>query len=752
MSPLRLSTGKSVTPLEPPPLTRVRDLEIEPPDHWPLAARSEIVLQAGPDASRAELQLGDGLTYEFRVGGLTPPPIELLAEAVPHPQIIVEPVRPDPALPPLGLQVEPTMVIRPPGPTPLPRQTVDPLAGDQPRNSLDLLRPFLVEAVLPVEGSGGGILQVLRPHQLEAFQALLSQEALLLADDLGTGKTVAACLAMLALFQRGQAERVLVVCPDSQRRDWAAALADWCPGLLVTAVHGERTQRAMDWASSAHVMLANYETFAADLDRGLISGGGLDFDLVILDAALGIRRLGARPAEAAERLRPRRRWALAGALPEEREDWLAIFRFLTPGVANLGPTGQLSDLRRRFAPHFLRRTKKELADDLPPFRRQELWMDLDDRHWEEYREILAEERHRLANLGGALTRTHIAAAVDRLTQAANFQANSFDGVKVRALVTMAEEVSAAGGKMIVFSPQPRQSLSRLLPVLQAYGVIDLAGSGSEQDRSQAIQSFRLDSRFHVMLADVQSRLDGRPVVEAAYIVHFDHTWDPGVRRRAELRVRLEGSKGLPLSIYEFWTVGTHEERLYQYLAEAGVLDEDIYDQEPSREVNVPVQDWLEKILEVGPPEAAPARQPAPHPMGSGWLPGTDMLRSQLAQLSPENLMAGVAGWMQALGFPMTEPQREPTEAGGEMIAWREVEGGTDKVLVRCLRSEKNVGVGEAKVLVNEASIHDCLGAYLVVTSDFTPACKRFADQTGGKLALVSGAELWRHLHILGWFG
>lgn len=74
------------------------------------------------------------------------------------------------------------------------------------------------------------------------------------------------------------------------------------------------------------------------------------------------------------------------------------------------------------------------------------------------------------------------AALDRMTQGCNFLANSFDGVKVRALVTMAEEVSAGGGKMVVFSPQPRQSLTLLLPVLQAYGVIDLGASGSEQDR------------------------------------------------------------------------------------------------------------------------------------------------------------------------------------------------------------------------------------------------------------------------------
>ena len=46
---------------------------------------------------------------------------------------------------------------------------------------------------------------------------------------------------------------------------------------------------------------------------------------------------------------------------------------------------------------------------------------------------------------------------------------------------------------------------------------------------------------------------------------------------------------------------------------------------------------------------------------------------------------------------------------------------------------------------------DCTGAYLITTSDFTTACRNYADETEGQLALVSGSELYRHLHILGQF-
>ncbi len=70
--------------------------------------------------------------------------------------------------------------------------------------------------------------------------------------------------------------------------------------------------------------------------------------------------------------------------------------------------------------------------------------------------------------------------------------------------------------------------------------------------------------------------------------------------------------------------------------------------------------------------------------------------------------------------------------------------------MHCVRSEKNVGVAEAKALLESLGPDvEWLGGYLVTTSDFTAACKKAADKSAGQLALVSGAELWRHLHIQG---
>jgi hypothetical protein len=73
-----------------------------------------------------------------------------------------------------------------------------------------------------------------------------------------------------------------------------------------------------------------------------------------------------------------------------------------------------------------------------------------------------------------------------------------------------------------------------------------------------------------------------------------------------------------------------------------------------------------------------------------------------------------------------------------------------RVMVRCIRTETNVGVAKARVLVKAMITYgDCMGANLVTTTDFTASCKNFTDDSDGHLALASGTELFRHLHILG---
>jgi len=250
-----------------------------------------------------------------------------------------------------------------------------------------------------------------------------------------------------------------------------------------------------------------------------------------------------------------------------------------------------------------------------------------------------------------------------------------------------------------------------------------------------------------------TRTGDEPLVDATYIVHFDHQWNPAIRMRAEMRLHPQIFRAVPLNMYEFWVAGTIDERIYALLSEKGLLPSDVPEETQPTELEglITLDEWLHRILEI-PSGREPERIPVKHPIGTGILPGTAILRDRLAELSPDTLNAAVETFMKALGYSDVEPLAEGDDEGNYLLAWRESEDAVERVLVCSMGSHKNVGVAKARALLKAMEMRrDCVGAYLITTSDFTSSCRKFADDSYGRLALVTGSELYRHLHILGQF-
>jgi superfamily II DNA or RNA helicase len=643
-------------------------------------------------------------------------------------------------------------------PPPLPRsygrvwEKGYPVAAEKP-SMVDMLRPMLEPSLLMKDTATWVLPSELRGHQVEAVNALMGNNTYLLADDPGTGKSVSACVALASKIQSGMVRRALVVTSVSGLRGAAQTLRQWAPGLLVTAVRDSSDQRALDWEIPAHVYLVDFETLATDIEREVLPKSALVFDLILLDE---VQTTGLRFQQfpgVLQRLDSSIRWTLAGALPKEAEDWISLFSFLTPDQIS-GTAGiTLPDLRKRFRKYVMRRTKAELSIELPKRTRQEVWVHLDDAHRKIYEEALAEGRFTLSRLGEALTPTHIDATVDRIKQAINFEGRKLDGAKIRALVELMEQISAADSKAVVFTHFREEGLDRLQPVLEPYGVLRLDKQMPDEKRLKILDAFRSQPHWHALLMEVGTRTGDEPLVEASYIIHVDHHWNPGVRLRAELRLHPAIFRAVAIHVYEFWVAGTIEEKIYKLLLERGLLPAEIpEDTSPvDLEEKITKEEWLHRVLEI-PVGEEPRRVPLAPATGTGVLPGTSVLREKLVELSPDTLMAAVETFIKALGYPEVEPLDDPDEEGGYLLAWREAGGIIERILVRCIRSNDNVGVGKGRALLKAMETRrDCVGAYLVTTSDFTASCKTLADEAGAELALVSGAELYRHLHILGQF-
>ncbi len=234
-------------------------------------------------------------------------------------------------------------------------------------------------------------------------------------------------------------------------------------------------------------------------------------------------------------------------------------------------------------------------------------------------------------------------------------------------------------------------------------------------------------------------------------MHFDIGWNAARRIRAEQRFFPELKPEVPLTIYEFWIAGTHDEVLYEFLASKGLLAGDLpLGTRPAElEERMTVDDWRQHVFGAMPEEPADPRRIRSRRPTTGLLPGTAALRTALAELSEEELREAVGVLLEALGFALTETLSREEAPGIFLLATSEETG--ERVLVRVLQQEENVGVAAGRELLEaSAERQEAEGAYLVTTSDFTAACKTLADDSDGALALVSGSEFFRHLRILGW--
>jgi hypothetical protein len=219
------------------------------------------------------------------------------------------------------------------------------------------------------------------PYQRAGMLHLACAERALLADEMGLGKTAQAVAACALLRRMGRAERVLVVTPVSLRGEWQEQI-ERLTRASSHVVDGPRAGRlaAYEQANAAAFTIASYEQMRAD---ALEVNERLRPDVVILDEAHRIKDWNAKTALAVKRLRSRYAWVLTGTPPEERIDELySLVSFLDPSV--FGPLFRfnrefyefdergrprgyrnLDKLRERVRPLLLRRTKAEVASELP---------------------------------------------------------------------------------------------------------------------------------------------------------------------------------------------------------------------------------------------------------------------------------------------------------------------------------------------------------------------------------------------------
>ena len=449
--------------------------------------------------------------------------------------------------------------------------------GENPNDQL----PEFPEEALP------DLTSILRDYQREGVRWFSGRAAMglsgLLADEMGLGKTLQCLASLQVLKARAEiSEPSLIVCPTSLLANWKREAARFTPELDALVLHGPQRNRLWKKIPSVDLVVTSYGL----LDRDREKHAAQSYRVAVFDEAGALKNRATRVAAAARELRARFRWALTGTPVENSvsELW-SIMEIVHPGY--LGPAGEfaaryekplradpppsavLDRLRRRIAPFVLRRTKRAVAEDLPPKITQDITVELSGRQQDLYTNLLRESRTLMEDFrreASGAARMHVLTALLRLRQTCCHPAlvdggseyDTADSAKTSALLELLESALPAGHRVLVFSQFT--GMLRLLSLEFDAAKISYAYlDGQTRRRQAAVDRFQA-GEVEVFLISLKAGGYGLNLTRADTVVHYDPWWNPAVEAQAEDRAHRIG-QDRAVSVYRLIASETVEERI-----------------------------------------------------------------------------------------------------------------------------------------------------------------------------------------------
>jgi len=395
-------------------------------------------------------------------------------------------------------------------------------------------------------------------YQYEGIAWIFSQDAALLADEMGLGKTMQTITAVRLLLRAGRVRRVLFVCPKPLIPNWQREFKFWAEEIPVVTVEGEVARRQMIWQMpGSAVLLANYELVVRDFLAMRQDELPL-FDMVILDEAQRIKNRDSVTAKVIHSIPRKRSLCLTGTPIENRaEEMISLFEFLEVIPPHSSPDiRQLSKLSEEF---ILRRTKDLVMKDMPPRLDRDEIIDLNPAQRQAYDYAEKEGIIQLDGMGESITIQHVFELVLRLKQICNADPLTGDSCKLDRLIADMEEISASGGKAILFS-QWTKTLDWLADRTRQFGCLTYHGAIPTAKREPILTRFKEDPDSHLLLMSYGTGAVGLNLQFAGYVFLYDRWWNPAVEDQAINRAHRIGQKSQVI-VSKFICKDTIEERI-----------------------------------------------------------------------------------------------------------------------------------------------------------------------------------------------
>ena len=434
-----------------------------------------------------------------------------------------------------------------------------------------------------------GLQHILRPYQVSGYQWLSYLNDVgwggILADDMGLGKTVQA-LTMLDYYKNiNGGLKAIVICPTTLIYNWQNEVKKFTPALSYHIHHGNTRSRNADELQQHNIIITTYGTLRSDIQLLL----KILFDYVILDESQAIKNPSSKVTKAASLLTAKNRLCMSGTpLQNNTFDIFAQMNFLNPGllgsmeffrnefatpIDKFGEQEQKEHLRKLLYPFILRRTKEQVAKDLPDKTETILFCEMDsaqrkiyDAYRNSYREkILGTidqqgiDKSQLTILQGLMKLRQICDSPAILNEEDKYPNHS---IKLDELAREIEE-NIGEHKALIFS----QFLGMLALIKEKLTEQHIPfeyfdGSTSPVDREKAIQNFQNNDDCRVFLISLKAGGVGLNLTAADYVYIVDPWWNPAVEQQAIDRThRIGQTKNI--FAYRMICIDTIEDKILQ---------------------------------------------------------------------------------------------------------------------------------------------------------------------------------------------
>ena len=400
---------------------------------------------------------------------------------------------------------------------------------------------------------------ILRPYQVHGFHWLNYLHEVnwggILADDMGLGKTIQA-LSFLHHYKQHYGQlRALVVCPTTLIFNWENEIKKFAPGLTYRIHHGGERLRNKEALNGFEIIITTYGTLRSDIKLLM----DMPLDYVVLDESQAIKNPASKVTKAACLLRAKHRLCMSGTpLQNNTFDIFAQMNFLNPGmlgsieffrqefaipIDKFGEPDRKDHLRKLLYPFILRRTKEQVAKDLPEKTETILFCEMEEEQrkvYEAYRndyrdkilgtiESQGIQKSQLTILQGLMKLRQICDSPAILNESDKYPNHSIK------LDELAREISENIGnhKALIFS----QFLGMLALIKEKLMELDIPfayfdGSTTAVDREKAIREFQDNDSCRVFLISLKAGGVGLNLTAADYVYIVDPWWNPAVEQQA----------------------------------------------------------------------------------------------------------------------------------------------------------------------------------------------------------------------------